>query len=178
MNTRLCVVHTGQCNPKRCTSKKLARFHLVTLIPARSLSRVKKALLLDPTALTPLYRQDRFDTLIALDCSWEHCERLFTSMPLIQRRRLPYLLAANPINYGRPYQLTTVEAFAAALCVFGEERHAEQLLSKFKWGPTFLSLNRVLLEEYANAPSVREILATERTYTTQALVDTKNKREA
>ncbi|MGZ4906447.1 MAG: hypothetical protein ACXV5T_06920, partial [Halobacteriota archaeon] len=24
MSTRLCVVHTGQCNPKRCTSKKLA----------------------------------------------------------------------------------------------------------------------------------------------------------
>ncbi|MGZ4917148.1 MAG: DUF367 family protein [Halobacteriota archaeon] len=166
MSTRLCVVHTGQCNPKRCTSKKLARFHLVTLIPARSLSRVKKGLLLDPTAQKPLYRQDRSDTLIALDCSWEHCEGLFAPMPLTLRRRLPYLLAANPINYGRPYQLTTVEAFAAALCVFGEKQHAEQLLSKFKWGLNFLSLNYVLLEDYANASSAREVLATERTYTT------------
>ncbi|MGZ4912915.1 MAG: DUF367 family protein [Halobacteriota archaeon] len=166
MSTRLCVVHTGQCNPKRCTSKKLARFHLVTLIPARSLSRVKKGLLLDPAAQKPLYRQDRSDTLIALDCSWAHCERLFTPMPLTLRRRLPYLLAANPINYGRPYQLTTVEAFAAALCVFGEKQHAEQLLSKFKWGLNFLSLNYVLLEDYANASSAREVLATERTYTT------------
>ena len=79
---------------------------------------------------------------------------------------MPYLLAANPINYGRPDQLTTVEAFAAALCVFGEKQHAERLLSKFKWGLNFLSLNYVLLEEYANASSAREVLATERTYTT------------
>ncbi|MGZ4944697.1 MAG: ribosome biogenesis domain-containing protein, partial [Halobacteriota archaeon] len=52
------------------------------------------------------------------------------------------------------------------LYVFGEAQHAERLLSKFKWGPTFPLLNRVLLDEYANAPSAREVLATERTYTT------------
>lgn len=166
MSTRLCVVHTGQCNPKRCTSKKLARFHLVTLISAQRLSRASHALLLDPIARMPLCRQDRPGVLVALDCSWEHCKRLFASMPLKARRRLPYLLAANPINYGRPYRLTTVEAFAAALYVFGEAQHAELLLSKFKWGPTFLSLNRVLLDEYAQAPSAREVLAIEHTYTT------------
>ncbi len=166
MSIRLCVVHTGQCNPKRCTSKKLARFHLVTLISARRLSRVTHAVLLDPTARTPLCQKDRAETLVALDCSWEHCEGLFASLPLRLRRRLPYLLAANPINYGRPYRLTTVEAFAAALCILGATQHAERLVSKFKWGPTFLTLNRILLEAYGDAPSAREVLAIERAYTT------------
>ncbi len=166
MSIRLCVVHTGQCNPKKCTSKKLARFRLATLISARRLSHASHALLLDPTASTPLSRKDRSETLIALDCSWEQCEPLFASIPLHVRRRLPYLLAANPINYGRPYRLTTVEAFAAALVILGEVQHAERLLSKFKWGLTFLALNRVLLDAYADAPSAREVVAVERAYTT------------
>ncbi len=165
MSIRLCVVHTKQCNPKKCTSKKLARFQLASLVSARRLSHAKRALLLDPTALTPLCRKDRSENLIALDCSWEHCERLFASIPLHVRRRLPYLLAANPVNYGRPYQLTTVEAFAAALIIFGEVQHAERLLSKFKWGPTFLALNRALLDAYADASSAPEVRAVERTYT-------------
>ncbi len=166
MSTRLCVVHTGQCNPKRCTSKKLAKFHLVTLISAHRLSRTSHAVLLDPTARIPLSRADRPATLVALDCSWKHCEQLVASLPLRIRRRLPYLLAANPINYGRPYRLTTVEAFAAALCIYGEVQHAERLLNKFKWGPTFPKLNSALLEAYADAPSAREVLNIERMYTT------------
>ncbi len=165
MSIRLCVVHTGQCNPKRCTSKKLARSHLVTLISARRLSRVLHAVLLDPTARTPFSQLDRSETLIALDCSWEHCERLVASIPVHVKRRLPYLLAANPINYGRPYRLTTVEAFAAALYICGEATHAEQVLNKFKWGPTFLILNRVLLDAYADAPSAGDVVAVERVYT-------------
>ncbi len=166
MSTQLWVVHTGQCNPKRCTSKKLARFDLVTLISAQRLQRASHAILLDPTARTPLSRKDRSTALVALDCSWEHCEQYIASMPLRTRRRLPYLLAANPINYGRPCRLTTVEAFAAALYIYGELLHAEQLLSKFKWGPTFLVLNRPLLEAYTGAPSARDVQNIERTYTT------------
>ncbi len=167
MSTRLWVVHTGQCNPKRCTSKKLARFNLVTLIQAHRLSHASKTILLDPTARTPLSRKDRSrsEDLVALDCSWEYCECLVASMPPSIPRRLPYLLAANPVNYGRPYKLTTVEAFAAALYTYGEVQHAEQLLSKFKWGPTFLTLNQVLLDAYAAASSVRDVLTIERDYT-------------
>ncbi len=166
MSIRLCVVHTGQCNPKRCTAKKLARFHLVTFTSAQRLSRASRAVLLDPTVQTPLCRTDRSRALVALDCSWEHCERLVASVPLSVKRRLPYLLAANPTNYGRPYRLTTVEALAAALYILGETEHTERLLSKFKWGFTFLVLNRVLLDAYADAPSVREVDAVERAYVT------------
>jgi pre-rRNA-processing protein TSR3 len=73
-------------------------------------------------------------------------------------------LAANPVNYGRPYELTTAEALAAALYVLGEPEHARELLSKFKWGSTFLNLNAAPLNEYAGASTVGDLLASERAY--------------
>jgi len=73
-------------------------------------------------------------------------------------------LAANPVNYGRPYELTTAEALASALYVLGESQRARELLNKFKWGPTFLNLNAAPLNEYADANTVADVLASERAY--------------
>jgi pre-rRNA-processing protein TSR3 len=103
-------------------------------------------------------------TLVAVDCSWKQRERVFESFRARTRRRLPYLLAANPVNYGRPYELTTAEALAAALYILGESQRARELLNKFKWGPTFLNLNAAPLNEYAGANTVGEVLASERAY--------------
>jgi len=91
--------------------------------------------------------------LVALDCSWNLSEDIFErDIPGINRR-LPILLAGNPTNYGIAGRLSTAEALAAALILTGFRQPASAILSLFKWGETFLSLNQDPLEKYAAAKS-------------------------
>jgi pre-rRNA-processing protein TSR3 len=79
-------------------------------------------------------------------------------------RRLPLLLAGNPVNYAKLGKLTTAEAIAGSLFILGFQSNAEKLLNKFKWGHTFLDLNVELLELYKNQEDPNEILKIERDY--------------
>ncbi len=84
----------------------------------------------------------------AVDCSWAAPEFL-NRIEGKRGRSLPWLLAGNPVNYGLPDRLTTLEAFAASMWILGFRDRAEQLLSLYKWGGTFLTLNLDSLERYA-----------------------------
>ena len=142
------VSYAGDDDPKKCTARKLARFDLATLHHAPR--TVPYGIVLHPFAERALAPDDRSrsDRIVAIDCSWEGTDDAYFSIDGHQRA-LPYLLAANPVNYGRPFALTTVEAFAAALVILGERTHAERILAKFRWGETFLELNAEPLTRYA-----------------------------
>lgn len=63
---------------------------------------------------------------------------------------MPYLVAANTVNYGRPYKLNCAEALAAGLWICGFQSDAHLVMSKFGYGegsfsvsmPTCLTLMR------------------------------------
>lgn len=71
---------------------------------------------------------------------------------------MPFLIAGNPTNFGKPTKLSTVEALAAALHIAGFKEEAADLLSIFKWGHTFLELNMERLDGYANADNSSEVV--------------------
>ena len=55
---------------------------------------------------------------------------------------VPYLLATNPTNYGKPWRLNCVEALAATFYITGFDSYAEKLLGNFGWGASFYKVNR------------------------------------
>lgn len=89
--------------------------------------------------------------LVGLDCSWNLSEKIFDRNIRGDNKRLPLLLAGNPTSYGIVGRLSTAEALAAALILTGFPESAEKILSLFKWGHTFLALNREPLEKYSTA---------------------------
>ncbi len=158
----LIVYHANQDDPKKCTAKKLHRFGFAIL--QKNIKRLPAhAVLLDPFAEKSLSFEDvqvaRKYGLVALDCSWKTAEQVFGSLETrMTPRALPFLLAANPVNYGKPYQLSTLEAFAAALYILDEVAQATTILGIYTWGHRFLELNKEPLEEYRLARSSAEVI--------------------
>jgi pre-rRNA-processing protein TSR3 len=159
------IRYAGDDDPEKCTARKLARFELATL--HRAHGTTPYGIVLNPhaeQALSPADRSTASDgALVALDCSWESAGEARFSLAG-DHRALPYLVAANPVNFGRPMELTTVEALAAALAIFGEDAQADAILSKFTWGETFLELNAEPLRRYADCNDSSEIVAVQQEY--------------
>ena len=158
------VYYEGDDDPKKCTARRLEKFDKATLY--RRMEQVPYGVVLNPhaeRALSPADAEAGLGTLVALDCSWESAEAASFRMNGVHRA-LPFLVAANPVNYGRPFQLTTVEALAAACCIFDEYETAEDLLEPFRWGETFLTLNEEPLRRYSECTDSSEIVAVQDDY--------------
>jgi pre-rRNA-processing protein TSR3 len=100
--------------------------------------------------------------IVALDCSWKQAEAIFKKARYGNQRALPYLLAANPINTYKPIKLSTAEAIAAALYIAGKQTLASDIMSVFKWGPSFITLNREWLDAYAECRNSTEVIEVQR----------------
>jgi len=151
----------GQCDIKRCTGRKLSRFGLLKEL---RINQRFGGVVLSPMGNKCISKQDQQllhkRGLAVVDCSWARLTDVpFVTLRCAAPRLLPWLVAANPVNYGRPCELSCVEALAAALLICGEEETANVLLSKFKWGHSFLSLNRELLKAYSECKTGEEIIS-------------------
>lgn len=158
---RITIYHANQCDPKRCTGLKLKRHGLARVVTSiRFLP--KRAIVLNPfseIAFSPADRQRIQDAgLAALDCSWEHAQKVLSTHVRGTSRCLPILIAGNPTNYAKATKLSTVEAIAGALYIAGFTDEAEKVLSIFVWGHTFLELNADLLEGYTAAKNSADIV--------------------
>jgi len=156
-NLSIFVLLLKQDDPHKCTAAKLAKFGFAkALFNVRQIPR--GSLVLNPMAARLVLPDDRnLRGVVAIDCSWEKAQYAFRrSLPGFARR-LPTLLAANPTNYAKKHKLSSVEALAAASFIMGYKSIAEKLLSLFKWGDTFLTLNNELLEAYSSATSEQEV---------------------
>ena len=149
---RLMIYEFRQDDPRKCTSARLRKFQLAHSL--RSLSQISpRSIVLNPTGTRTLSHEDRQPIvdygLVGLDCSWNLSEEIFDRNIPGDNRRLPLLLAGNPTSYGIAGRLSTAEALAAALILTGFQQYGEKILSLFKWGPTFLTLNREPLSKYS-----------------------------
>jgi pre-rRNA-processing protein TSR3 len=95
--------------------------------------------------------------LVAVDCSWDRARDVFGTKLLGTGRRLPALLASNPVNYAKLHKLSSAEAFAGALYILGFKDDARRLLASFKWGETFFTLNNEPLESYSEAETTEDM---------------------
>jgi len=140
----------GHCDIKKCSGRKLVRFNRI-----RSLKPGARfpGIVLSPLATRTISRADeeliKSKGLCVIDCSWNRLEEVpFRRIHNGNERLLPFLVAANPPHYGKPCELSCVEALAAALYISGCVGEAQDLLGLFKWGPEFVTLNKELLERY------------------------------
>ncbi|MEA3203589.1 MAG: pre-rRNA-processing protein [Thermoplasmata archaeon] len=162
------VYHTSQDDPRKNTALRLEKTGKARLVDKVD-QCPRHSVLLNPFAKKAVSREDLEDMrrhgLLALDCSWKQAEEAFpVLLGQTRSRALPFLVAANPINYGKPFVLSTAEALGAALYIVGEARRARDLLSAVPFGPNFLELNRLPLEDYANCQTSAEVVAAQGNY--------------
>ena len=147
------------CDPKRCSGKKLERLCLI-----RSLRVGQKfaGVVVSPNGKHPVCPDDREIVekygAAVVECSWARLDEVpFAKIGGKHLRLLPYLLAANPVNYGRPWRLNCVEALAACFAITGHFDWAALVLEKFGWGHSFLELNADLLQIYSECTDYESI---------------------
>ncbi|KAF8405964.1 hypothetical protein HHK36_008044 [Tetracentron sinense] len=160
----------GQCDAKKCTGRKLSRFGLLKEL---RVTNGFGGIVLSPVGKQCVSKEDSLlmkrKGLAVVDCSWARLSDVpFVKLRCAAPRLLPWLVAANPVNYGRPCELSCVEALSAALIICGEEETANLLLNKFKWGHAFLSLNRELLKAYSECENSAGIISVQNAWLSQS----------
>ena len=148
----------NQDDPQKNTMKKLKRFGLAE---QANPGRIRRSIVLTPFSEIFLLNSNHDSALkygiSVLDGSWKRSET-FSGFDARMSVKLPTLVAANPVNFGKRSLLSSVEAISAALYIMGFEERSEYLLSKFNWGMQFIKINQEPLKEYSLCKTQDEVL--------------------
>ncbi|KAK0625356.1 hypothetical protein B0T17DRAFT_492120 [Bombardia bombarda] len=151
----------GHCDPKRCSGKRLMRLGLMREL---HLGQRHSGVIITPNGKQVVSPADRplmeeFGAAV-VECSWARTKEVqWNKVGGRCERLLPYLVAANTVNFGKPWRLNCVEALAAAFAICGHLDWAQAILAPFSYGETFLNQNSKLLKKYAaceDAPGVKK----------------------
>jgi pre-rRNA-processing protein TSR3 len=149
----------GHCDSKRCSGKRLMHFGLMRELPV---GQKFPGVVISPKGKTVVSPADgelleQFGAAV-VECSWVRVEEVpFSRIGGKCERILPYLVAANPVNYGRPWRLNCVEALAACFVICGHEGWAEIALQHFSYGKPFLEINSQLFKRYSACHTAEEV---------------------
>jgi len=154
----------GHCDPKRCSGKKLMKLGLMRDL---HVGQRHPGVIITPNgkhtispADAPLMEQ--FGAAV-VECSWARTAEIqWSKVGGKCERLLPYLVAANSVNYGKPLRLNCVEALAAAFYICRHPEWAEEVLAPFSYGTEFLEINATLLKKYAACEDEEGIKRTEK----------------
>lgn len=153
----------GHCDPKRCSGKRLLRAGLMRDL---HLGQRHSGVVITPNGKHTLSPADRplLDAhgAAVVECSWARTgEVAWNKVGGKCERLLPYLVAANTVNYGKPWRLNCAEALAAAFAICGHLDWAEQVLEPFSYGAAFLKINATLFRKYAACEDEKAVKRTE-----------------
>ena len=151
------VYDKDQCDPKKCTAKRMEKFGLAREVP---LNRIPPGcIVLSPfgkETLSPADLKYAHRGIVVLDLTWTHIDEI----PHIRgekARKLPYFVAANPVNWGKPWRLNSAEAVFASLLILGPDEQADLFRPRFNWAPEFERINAEVLGMYRSAKDSADI---------------------
>jgi pre-rRNA-processing protein TSR3 len=142
------------------------------LLRPLSLGQRHSGVIITPKGKSPVSAADaplleQFGAAV-VECSWNRVEEVpWSRLGGKCERILPYLVAANQTNYGRPWRLNCVEALAACFYICGKKEWARQILEPFSYGEEFLDINEELLDRYAECKDADEVRKAEETWLTK-----------
>ncbi|CRH02629.1 ribosome biogenesis protein TSR3, putative [Plasmodium relictum] len=145
---KLFMIDYKECQNKKCSCKKLYRFKKIKKVQA---NKKFKGIVLTPFCEKYFSINDKHIVenfgLSVVDCSWKSLD-LLKKIKYSNQRKLPYIIAVNSINYGKPYKLSCLESLAFCLYICNYNKQCNDILNIYKWSINFTNLNKELLDKY------------------------------
>lgn len=151
----LILIRRGE-DPRKCTVRPLRGTPGLDFLPypLRQKPDLSRHLLLAPDA-PPLTPADARRTLLLLDASWRHAQKMRRAVEPVEARSIPPGWKTAYPRRSKTHDdpdagLATIEALFAALCTLGFRD--ESLLRFYPWRSAFLELNLEVLRCLTRPP--------------------------